>query len=137
MPMIRIDALTASAFAPFGDVLEAAGGPDRIINRGFCGRWHDRAKLDFGPDGRAGISIFRAEPRALPYTLDLVDRHPDGSQAFLPMHEQDWLVIVAEAGGTCTTTGGAPLRFNNADPRVDGIVAGGTAVQAALIEALA
>ncbi|SDO02719.1 ureidoglycolate lyase [Lutimaribacter pacificus] len=101
MPMIRIDPLTASAFAPFGDVLEAAGGPDRIINRGFCGRWHDRAKLDFGPDGRAGISIFRAEPRALPYTLDLVERHPDGSQAFLPMHEQDWLVIVAEdAGGT-------------------------------------
>lgn len=46
-------------------------------------------------------------------------------------------LIVAEAGGTCTTTGGAPLRFNNADPRVDGIVAGGPAIQAALIEALA
>tara|TARA_R110002049_G_scaffold44333_5_gene130029 strand:+ start:81423 stop:82202 length:780 start_codon:yes stop_codon:yes gene_type:complete len=46
-------------------------------------------------------------------------------------------LIVAEAGGASTTTSGAPLRFNNADPRVDGIVSGGTAVQRALIDALA
>jgi ureidoglycolate lyase len=86
--------LTAAAFAPFGDVLEATGEPDRIINRGLCGRWHDLARLDFG-DGRAGISLFRAEPRALPYVLDLLERHPDGSQAFLPMTHDPFLVIVA------------------------------------------
>ncbi|MDQ2089852.1 ureidoglycolate lyase [Marimonas arenosa] len=95
--MIRIVAqsLTAASFAPFGDVLEAAGEPDRIINAGLCGRWHDQATLDFGPDGRVGISVFLSEPRALPYTLDLLERHPDGSQAFIPMHGQDWLVIAA------------------------------------------
>lgn len=46
-------------------------------------------------------------------------------------------LIVNEAGGTCSTTNGSPVRFNNPDPRIDGIVAGGTAVQAALIDALA
>lgn len=100
MKHIRIKPLTPDAFAPFGDVLEAAGAPDRLINLGKCGRFHDRAKLDFGPDGRAGISIFDAEPRDLPYRLDLVERHPEGSQAFIPMHSRDWLVIVAEAGDT-------------------------------------
>jgi len=96
---IPTELLTQAAFAPFGEVLEAAGAPDKIINRGLCGRWHDRARLDFG-EGRAGISIFRAEPRALPYILDLLERHPDGSQAFLPMHEHPFLVIVApDAGG--------------------------------------
>jgi ureidoglycolate lyase len=97
---IRAQPLTAAAFAPFGDVLDATGAPDRIINRGLCGRFHDRARLDFGPGGRAGISIFRAEPRALPYLLDLVERHPLGSQAFLPMGAEPFLVIVAadEAG---------------------------------------
>ncbi len=95
MRRIRAEALTAEAFAPFGDVLEAVGDPDRIINRGKCGRWHDRARLDFGPGGRAGLSIFRAEARALPYRLDLLERHPEGSQAFLPMHGRAWLVIVA------------------------------------------
>lgn len=86
--------LTAEAFAPFGDVLEATGDADRIINQGLCGRFHDRARLDF-TDGRAGISLFRAEPRALPLTLDMVERHPDGSQAFLPMSHDPFLVIVA------------------------------------------
>ncbi|WP_323784023.1 ureidoglycolate lyase [Thalassovita sp.] len=93
--VIKTEPLTAAAFAPFGDVLQAEGAPDKIINQGYCGRFHDRAKMDFGPGGRAGISIFKAEPRALPYCLDLVERHPDGSQAFIPMSMDDWLVIVA------------------------------------------
>lgn len=98
---ILAEPLTAAAFAPFGDVLEAAGPPDRIINQGLCGRFHDRARLDFGPDARAGLSIFKAEPRSFPYLLEMVERHPDGSQAFVPMTGDAFLVIVAaDAGGT-------------------------------------
>ena len=81
-------------------MLEAAGAPDRIINAGLCGRFHDRARLDFGPEGRAGISIFHAELRRLPLTLDLLERHPEGSQAFVPMSADGFLVVVApDAGG--------------------------------------
>ena len=87
--------LTAEAFTPFGDVLEIAGAPDKLINQGLCGRFHDRARLDFA-DGRAGISLFDAVPRALPYLLEMMERHPEGSQAFIPMHEHPFLVIVAE-----------------------------------------
>ena len=94
MPTIRTEPLTATAFAPFGDVLEASGDFG-LINAGLCRRHHDRARLDFGPEGRAGISIFKAEPRALPYSFDLIERHPDGSQAFLPMTADPFLVIVA------------------------------------------
>ena len=93
---IRIEPLTAAAFAPFGDMLEAAGEPDRLINEGLCERFHDRARLDFGQDGRPGISMFRAQPRTLPYELTLVERHPDGSQAFIPMTADPFLAIVAE-----------------------------------------
>lgn len=90
--------LTPEAFAPYGDVLDATGD-FRLINDGLCRRHHDRARLDFGT-GRAGISVFSAEPRALPYDFDLVERHPEGSQAFLPMTEHPFLVIVApDAGG--------------------------------------
>ena len=84
-----------AAFARFGDLIDCSGDPDRIINQGLCGRFHDRAKLDFG-GARAGLSLFRAEPRALPLTLAMMERHPDGSQAFVPMSEHGFLVIVAE-----------------------------------------
>jgi len=87
--------LTPKAFAPYGDVLDASGNPDKIINQGFCGRYHDRATMDFGDQGRPGISIFKAQPREMPYVLDLVERHPDGSQAFIPMSMTEWLIIVA------------------------------------------
>ncbi len=104
---IRTEPLTAAAFAPFGDVLEAAGTPDRIINQGHCERFHDRARQDFG-GGRAGISLFRAEPRALPYRLEMLERHPLGAQAFLPLGEAPFLVIVAPDAGDRP---GAPRAF--------------------------
>lgn len=108
MTQITAQPLTAAAFAPFGDVLEATGD-FRLINEGLCRRHHDRAALDFGPEpGRAGISVFNAEPRRLPYEFTLVERHPEGSQAFLPLHQHPFLVIVApDQGGTP----GRPLAF--------------------------
>lgn len=91
---ITTSPLTAAAFAPFGEVLEVSGGPDRLINSGKCGRFHDRAKLDFA-DARAGISIFKSECFALPYRLELVERHPEGSQAFICMSADPFLVVAA------------------------------------------
>ncbi|WP_420338564.1 ureidoglycolate lyase [Roseibium sp.] len=87
--------LTAEAFSAHGDVIEVSGEPDKIINQGMCGRHHDLAKVDFG-SGRAGISLFDAKARTFPYTVDMVERHPDGSQAFVPLDGVPMLVIVAE-----------------------------------------
>ena len=91
---LRCQPLSAAAFAPFGDVLDCSGAPDKIINAGQCRRFHDRAKLDFA-DARGGISLFKATPRSFPCTLDLMERHPEGSQAFVPMSEHPFLVTVA------------------------------------------
>jgi ureidoglycolate lyase len=110
MSAVAIRPLSRAAFAPYGDVLEVAGAPDKIINQGLCGRYHDLARLEFD-DGRAGISLFKSEARALPYRLEMVERHPLGSQAFLPMTADPFLVIVApDAGGQP----GAPLAFRTA-----------------------
>ena len=93
MRIIQTELLSASAFAAFGDVLDATGD-FRLINAGLCHRHHDRARIDVG-DARAGLSIFKAQPRALPYEFDLIERHPEGSQAFVPMTQHPFLVIVA------------------------------------------
>jgi ureidoglycolate lyase len=85
--------LTKAAFAPYGDVLET-GEAFRLINDGQCQRHHDLARIDTG-DARTGLSVFLGQPRSLPYVFDLVERHPEGSQAFVPMHQHPFLVIVA------------------------------------------
>ena len=82
---LTVRALTADNFSAYGDVIEVAGEPDYWINRGQCGRYHDLAQLDFQAGGRAGISLFHSQPYALPLSLEMVERHPLGSQAFLPL----------------------------------------------------
>lgn len=86
--------LTPEAFAAFGDVVQISDGPFRTINQGRCHRFHDLAALDFD-DGRAGISLFHAEIRTPPYAIDLMERHPQGSQCFVPMQGSDYIVAVA------------------------------------------
>ena len=104
---IAAQPLTAAAFAPFGDVIEATG-PSFPINAGMCDRFHDRARMEFVGDGRAGISIGYGRPYPLPLDFDLMERHPLGSQAFVPMTEDPFLVVVApDEGGQP----GAPLAF--------------------------
>jgi len=104
---ILIQPMSAEGFAPFGDLLDVSGQPDKIINQGLCGRYHDRAQMEF-LEGRAGLSLFNAEPRALPMPLAVMERHPEGSQAFIPMSEHGFLIIVApDEGGKP----GLPLAF--------------------------
>lgn len=93
---LQTQSLSQDAFAPFGDILEIGDKPDMIINQGLCGRFHDLAKIDFGGgDATAGISLFKSEARSLPYRLDMMERHPLGSQAFIPMTARSFLTIVA------------------------------------------
>ena len=94
---IRAEPLTARAFRPYGQVIEASGNPDTIINDGMCGRLHDRLDIDV-VDGRPGLSLFRAVPRSFPYYLGLVERHPLGSQCFVPMTQAPFLVTVMLEG---------------------------------------
>lgn len=92
--VLDIKPLTAVEFAAYGDVMEAEGTPDKLINQGLCGRFHDRAKLDFS-DGKAGISIFKSQPYSYPVQVKMMERHPLGSQAFIPMLQDSFVVVVA------------------------------------------
>lgn len=92
---IKMKPVTSEDFAPFGDLLDAKGDVDMVINQGMCDRHHDRAKIDMG-GGKVGVSVFNAVKRDLPYQLDLMERHPLGSQCFMPMTEHPFLAIVAE-----------------------------------------
>ena len=91
---LQTQPLTTNAFKAFGEIIDATGEPDKIINQGLCGRYHNLAQLDF-TTGKAGLSVFNAEARSLPFKLEMMERHPEGSQAFIPMHQYPYLIIVS------------------------------------------
>lgn len=91
--------LTREAFAPFGDVIETGGARHYPINRGTVERFHDLADVEVGDQGRTLINIFECtRPADAPVPVDLVERHPLGSQAFIPLGEAMMCVVVAPPG---------------------------------------
>ena len=98
--ILTIQPLTKAAFAPFGDVVETDPATMRLINGGTTERYHALAHPEALGEGAALIiSLFRGQPRRLPYRVDMVERHPLGSQSFHPLDDRPWLVIVAEDEG--------------------------------------
>ncbi|PAJ75036.1 ureidoglycolate lyase [Pseudoalteromonas sp. NBT06-2] len=92
--------LVAAEFTEFGDVIECVDSVKSFeINQGFTTRYHNLADVDVTDnDGKAIINIFRSTPLALPIQIGMMERHPKGSQAFIPMGTNPYLVVVAPKG---------------------------------------
>src|SRR3954469_18601722 len=91
--------LTAEAFAPFGSVIEASDAAVKLdINQGHAVRYDRLADIDVADGEGIGIvSLSRAHPLA-ELVLKAFERHPLGSQTFVPLSGRPYLVAVAPAG---------------------------------------
>ena len=96
---LKAQKLTPEAFAPFGDVIDARVSESFAINGGRTQRHHDLARVEIlDAPSRPLISVFVSQPVTLPLELELLERHPLGSQAFMPLHEERFVVVVAPPG---------------------------------------
>jgi ureidoglycolate lyase len=99
MKTLQMERLTRASFAPFGEVIELDGARHFAINGGTTERYHDLAAVDVtAQGGRPLINLFRAQPRTLPVDITMMERHPLGSQAFIPLRQGRYLVVVAPPG---------------------------------------
>lgn len=107
LPILDVKPLTREAFAPFGDVIHVDLAETVFtINGGTAHRYHDLARIDTDSEnGKTIVSLFRAQPRTLPIVTTLLERHPLGSQAFMPLGPNPYLVVVGN------TPDGAPSAF--------------------------
>ena len=97
MMPLPIEALTGAAFAAFGEVIEPEAAT-RVypINEATALRYHALARVDCAAEqGRPVISWVRAQARVLPFEVRVLERHPLGSQAFVPLSAAAYLVVVA------------------------------------------
>ena len=95
MTSLEPQPLTKASFASFGDVVEMDGAEHFTINQGFAERFTNLANVDVSREGGlVNISVVAAKPRPRPIALQVMERHPLGSQIFYPLQDKPWLVVV-------------------------------------------
>ena len=88
--------ITKENFAKYGDMISTKDIEPLEINNGYAKRYDGIANLNTSSDnGETTISIFSALKRNFPMKIDMMEKHPLGSQAFIPMKETTFLVFVA------------------------------------------
>tara|TARA_B110000208_G_scaffold185470_1_gene240656 strand:- start:242 stop:736 length:495 start_codon:yes stop_codon:yes gene_type:complete len=91
--------ITKENFSKFGDMITTADIKPIKINEGYAKRFDGIANLDTSKDnGETTISIFSALKRSFPMKIDMMEKHPLGSQAFIPMKQTTFLAFVAPEG---------------------------------------
>ncbi|MCP3690322.1 MAG: ureidoglycolate lyase [Gammaproteobacteria bacterium] len=97
--VMHIQPLTQSGFAAYGDVIESEGRESYFINNGMAERFHALARVETkGEQSYPVISLVKSKKFDLPRKVDHVEFHPLGSQAFLPLDQTPFVVVVAKAG---------------------------------------
>jgi len=91
--------ITKENFSKFGEVITTENIKPLEINNGYAKRFDEIAKIDTSSqEGETTISIFSALKRSFPMKIDMMEKHPLGSQAFIPMKETIFLTFVAPKG---------------------------------------
>jgi len=91
--------ITRANFAAYGDLISSDDIKPMDINAGYAKRFDNLAKINTSKDGgKTIVSIFSALKRNFPMKIDMMEKHPLGSQAFIPMNETTFLCFVAPPG---------------------------------------
>lgn len=102
--LLRPEPLTSERFAPYGDVIETSLDKTNAMNEARFERFDDLCDIDLG-DGDVAISVARCRtPTSLPLRVDMVERHPLGSQAFVPLTPCRMVIVVAPPGESVEAT---------------------------------
>tara|TARA_B100001029_G_scaffold143199_1_gene122935 strand:- start:440 stop:934 length:495 start_codon:yes stop_codon:yes gene_type:complete len=97
--IIKPKKITRKSFSKFGELINTKNKRPISINNGYAKRFHDLGKINTSSKkGNTIISIFSAKKRNFPMKIDMMEKHPLGSQAFIPMKETTFIVFVAPRG---------------------------------------
>lgn len=101
---LRPEALTKARFAPFGDVVESGADNSAAMNAARFQRFDDLCDIDIAAGGHVAMSIARCRTAtSLPLQIDMLERHPLGSQAFVPLQHCKVVLVVGPRGESIDT----------------------------------
>ena len=98
--IIKPKKINGKNFKKFGDLISTRKRRPIKINNGYANRYDNLCKINTSTkNGNTIVSIFSAKKRKFPMNIKMMEKHPLGSQAFIPMKESTFLVLVAPRGG--------------------------------------
>ena len=93
---LKLKPLTAEGFAPFGEVIQKQGHYPQDINYGRTRKYSELARIDVNDEqGSPAVHIYRSRPVSLPFRIEIMEYHPLGSQAFIPLQQHQFPIVVA------------------------------------------
>lgn len=96
---LKPEPLTSEKFAPYGEVIETLRDGSQVMNSARFDRFDNLCNVDVDDAGSVAVSIVRCRtPTTLPLRLDMLERHPLGSQAFIPLSPCKMVIVVAPPG---------------------------------------
>ena len=99
MKVIKAKKITKKNFSKFGQIIDTSKKNPININSGYAKRFDNLINVDTSKKrGKAIVSIFNAKKRKFPMKIDMMEKHPLGSQAFIPMEDTKFLIFVAPKG---------------------------------------
>ena len=99
--IIKSIKITKKNFARYGELISSDGVNPMDINAGYAKRFDNLANINTSKDeGKTIVSIFSAKKRSFPMKIDMMEKHPLSSQAFIPMKETTFLSFVAPPGNS-------------------------------------
>lgn len=100
---LKAEPLTKKSFAPYGDVIETDGAKHFGMNDDSMERYYDLANVDIDHNtgGKVVLSLTVCNKvETMPYHIACIERHPRGSQAFIPSNNIPLIIAVAEPSET-------------------------------------
>ena len=96
---IKPKTINKKNFSKFGQIIDTSKKTYFRINNGYAKRYDNLGKINTSTKkGKTIVSIFSAKKRLFPMKIDMMEKHPLGSQAFIPMKETIFLAFVAPPG---------------------------------------
>ena len=93
--IIKPKKITHKNFKKFGDLISTRKAKPIKINNGYAKRFDNLCRINTSlKKGNTSMSIFAAKKRKFPMNIKMMEKHPLGSQAFVPMSETKFFVFV-------------------------------------------
>ena len=93
---LEIKKITKKNFLQYGQLISTNDIESKKINKNTTNSFYDLVDIEvFGHDKKIRVNIFKAKKRNFPLKIDMLENHPLGSQAFIPLQKTNFIVVVA------------------------------------------